>query len=279
MNSLAVPQLFLALLLMPPALAQNTPAPSESTQHPALFLVGDSIMKTGTGNGERGPWGMGYELIPLFDAARIHVYNEGRGGRSSRGYIEEGAWAVVLSRVQPGDYVLIMFGHNDAANSQNYPDRKTLAGVGDETQEIESPVTQAKETIHSYGWYLRQYAQDIQSKGATAIICSPVPRNTWIAGRIKRGFDGYALWAADAARMSGAQFLDLNTLAANRYDALGAERAASYFNDTQHTTKAGAQLNAESVVEGLKRLKDCPLAGFLVGGTPAGKSGVGRNQH
>jgi lysophospholipase L1-like esterase len=250
------------------AFAQAPPA-ATATQHPALFLVGDSIMKTGTGDGERGPWGMGYELVPLFDAARIHVYNEGLGGRSSRGYIEEGAWARVLDRLQPGDYVLVMFGHNDHANSQNYSDRVSLPGTGDETQEIDSPVTHQKKTIHTYGWYLRQYVQDARAKGAAVIICSPVPRNTWSEGKIKRGFDGYASWAADAARMSGAHFIDLNTIAANHFDALGQQGAAPYFNDNQHTTKAGARLNAQSVVEGLKTLKDCPLAGLLSAGAPA----------
>ena len=244
-------RLALTLILLASAASAQTVA--DATRHPALFLVGDSIMKTGAGNGERGPWGMGYELIPLFDAAKIHVYNEGLGGRSSRGYIEEGAWAKVLARLQPGDYVLLMFGHNDAANSQNYPNRVSLPGNGDDTQG----------SIHSYGWYLRQYVQDTKAKGATPILCSPVPRNTWIDGKIKRGFDGYAAWAADAARLSGAQFIDLNTIAANHYDALGREAAAPYFNDNQHTTKAGAQLNARSVVEGLKTLKGLPLAEYL----------------
>ena len=236
----------------------------EPDQHPALYLVGDSIMKTGNRTGERGPWGMGYEIVPLFDPAKIHVYNEGRGGRSSRGYIEEGAWAAIAERLRPGDWVLLMFGHNDAANSENYPDRVSLRGIGDETQEIESPKTHELETIHTYGWYLGRYARDTQSKGATLIICSPVPRNTWVEGRIKRGFDGYASWAADAARMNRARFLDLNTIAANRYDALGQEKSAAYFSDMQHTTKAGARLNAESVKQGLKQLKDCGLAGALL---------------
>ncbi len=154
-----------------------------------------------------------------------------------------------------GDFVIVQFGHNDAANSQNYPDRISIKGNSEETQEIESPVTHRKEVIHTYGWYLRQYVKDVRSKGATIIICSPVPRNTWIEGRIKRGLDGYAQWAAEAAKQSGALFLDLNTIAANRYDALGQERARPYFNDQQHTTKFGARLNAEAVIEGLKQLQ------------------------
>ena len=236
------------------------------TLHPALFLVGDSIMKTGKPPGEHGPWGMGYELIPLFDAAKIHVYNEGAGGRSSRGYIEEGLWAKILERMQPGDFVLAMFGHNDAANSANYPDRTTITGNGDET--IEIGVRDKRKTVHTYGWYLRQYVNDAKSRGVTVILSSPVPRNTWIDGKIKRGFDGYVQWAADAARSSGALFIDLNHLSAERYDALGKEQAAKYFADNQHTTKAGARLNAESVVEGLKQLKDCPLENFLAPGLP-----------
>ncbi len=254
----------------PPSATGAPPAPTAApTLHPALFLVGDSIMKTGNAPGNVGPWGMGYEIIPLFDAAKIHVYNEGAGGRSSRGYIEEGLWGKVVDRLQPGDFVIVMFGHNDAANSANYPNRLTVPGSGDETKEIDSPVSGKKETIHTYGWYMQQYAKDAKTKGATLIICSPVPRNTWVAGKIKRGFDGYAGWAADAAKAAGVQFIDLNTISADKFDALGQQATATYFADNQHTTKAGAKLNAESVIAGIKLLKDNPLTRYLSAAAPA----------
>ena len=103
---------------------------------------------------------------------------------------------------------------------------------------------------------MRQYVQDAKAKGATVIVCSPVPRNTWADGKIKRGFDGYAQWAADAAKASGAFFLDLNTLAADRYDALGQEQTAKYFFDFQHTTKIGAKTECwRFIVEGLKKVE------------------------
>ncbi len=244
----------------------NQPAPKSAdsalvTQHPALFLVGDSIMKTGTGTGDTGPWGYGSELVTMFDPAKIHVYNEGRGGRSSRGYIEEGLWKDVLARMQPGDWVLIDFGHNDAANSQNYPDRISGKGSGDEMSDVDAPG--GKKSVHSYGWYLKQYVKDAAGKGAKVVILSPAPRNRWTDGKIQRGFDGYAQWAAEAAQASGASFIDLNALAADRFDALGQPTAAQIFNDTQHTKKMGARINAESVVAGLKQLKDCPLASCL----------------
>ena len=236
-------------------------APAEPIKHPALFLVGDSIMKTGTGTGERGPWGWGSEVGAFFDAAKLHVYNEGRGGRSTRGYREEGAWAKILEQLQPGDFVLVQFAHNDTANSANYPDRATINSAGEEVVQI--GVGEQRKVIHTYGWYLRQYAADAKAKGVTLIICSPAPRNQWADGKIKRGFDGYAQWAAESAKAAGAPFIDLNTIACERYDALGQEKTRPYFNDPQHTTKLGARLNAECVVAGIKRLKDSPLAGYL----------------
>lgn len=247
--------------------AESAPAPA-NTQHPALFLVGDSITKTGTPPGDTGPWGMGYEIIPLFDAAKIHVYNEGAGGRSSRSYREEGLWAKILERIQPGDFVVLTFGHNDTANSANYPDRTTITGSGEET--VQTGVGDKRQVIHTYGWYLREDVKDARAKGATVIVCSPIPRNSWSGGRIKRGFDGYAAWAATAAHDAGALFLPLNELAAGRYDALGEEKTATYFNDVQHTKKAGARVNAEAFAAGLRELPGCTLKDALL---PAAASG------
>lgn len=54
------------------------------------------------------------------------------------------------------------------------------------------------------------------------------------------------------------------TLAADRFDALGQDKVREIFNDRQHTRKAGARINAECVVEGIRRLRDVPLAAALL---------------
>ncbi|HVT83155.1 MAG TPA: rhamnogalacturonan acetylesterase [Phycisphaerae bacterium] len=244
------------------------------TQHPALFLVGDSIMNTGTGDGSTGPWGWGAEIAGMFDSKKVHVYNEGHGGRSSRGYIEEGLWKQQLARMEKGDFVIVEFGHNDAANSANYPDRISGKGAGDELSDVPAGYGAAAtgtKAVHSYGWYLKQYVKEAKEKGAVVIVCSPVPRNTWAEGKIKRGFDGYVGWAEAAAKESGAFYIDLNKLAADRFDALGQQKTAALFNDNQHTKKAGAKLNAEAVVEGLRGLKECGLKEDLL---PVAASGA-----
>ncbi len=245
-----------------PAPTPPTTTPAPAIQHPALFLIGDSIMNTGTGDGSRGPWGYGAELIPMFDATNIHVYNEARGGRSSRGYIEEGLWAKVLTQLQPGDFLLIQFGHNDAANSANYPDRISAPGDSDDLAPVPGPNNSTK-SVHSYGYYLRQYIADAKAKGASPIVLSPTPRNQWSNGKIKRGFDGYAAWARQAATETNTPFIDLNALVADRLDALGQPAASKLFADTQHSTKPGAHLNAQTLATAIQQLPNSPLAADL----------------
>jgi hypothetical protein len=59
-------------------------------------------------------------------------------------------------------------------------------------------------------------------------------------------------------------FVDLNEIIARRYDALGEAQVEPLFADPHtHTSRAGAELNAECVVAGLKALKGNPLGEYL----------------
>ncbi len=72
-----------------------------------------------------------------------------------------------------------------------------------------------------------------------------------------------------AARTQVAQervgFIDLNEIIARKVRCVkGAEKVEPLFGDEHtHTSRAGAEINADSVVEGLKALKDDPVAGYL----------------
>ena len=123
-----------------PAMRPNPSPPSPPRKHPAL-LPRRRFHHEHRHRHRRThrPWGYGAELIPMFDSQKIHVYNEGKGGRSSRGYIDEGAWKSVLARMEKGDWVLIQFGHNDTKNSANYPDRAVAPGNGDGMADVDGP--------------------------------------------------------------------------------------------------------------------------------------------
>ncbi|MDE3103573.1 MAG: rhamnogalacturonan acetylesterase [Acidobacteriota bacterium] len=232
---------------------------------PTIFLVGDSTVRNGRGDGAGGQWGWGEPLVAFFDPARVNVVNRAIGGRSSRTYITEGHWADTLQRMKAGDIVLIQFGHNDSGPLDDTSRaRGSLPGIGEETREIDNPILKRHEIVHTYGWYLRQYVLETRAKGAVPVVCSPIPRKIWKDGRIARNAGDYGGWARQVAESLHADFLDLNEIIARRYDAMGPAMVETLFADPHtHTTRAGAELNAASVVSGLKALPDAPVTRYL----------------
>jgi rhamnogalacturonan acetylesterase len=263
-NSLfRTPLAYLALLTLG-LLTAFLPRPKT---RPTLFLIGDSTVKNGKGRGDGGLWGWGSFLPAHFDTTRLRIENHALGGTSSRTFRSQGHWAKVLPRIKAGDYVIMQFGHNDSSPvNDTTRARGTIKSNGEQTQDIVNLLTKQPETVHSYGWYLRQFIAEVKAQGATPIVCSPIPRNDWTSGKVNRNATDYGQWAAEAARQGGATFIDLNQLVGNRYDKAGEALVRStYFNTTDHThtIEAGARLNAEAVTEGIRASKSLALRKYL----------------
>lgn len=228
---------------------------------PTVWLVGDSTVRNGRGDGAHNQMGWGDELAPYLDLHKVNVVNRAIGGRSSRTYITEGHWDEVLGMMKPGDIVLIQFGHNDSGPLDDPARaRGTIPGVGDETKDIYNPIMKKQETVHTFGWYLRKYVTDARAKGVTPVLCSQIPRKIWKDGKIVRSTESYAGWTREVAEQMHVDFIPLNEITARKYDALGPAAVEPLFGDPHtHTTAAGAIMNAESVVAGLKALPNDPL--------------------
>lgn len=228
---------------------------------PSLVLLGDSTVRNGRGDGSNGEWGWGEPLAAWVDPEKLNLVNRAIGGLSSRTFRTQGHLARALMLVKPGDCVVLQFGHNDSsAVNDKERARGTLKGAGDATEEITNLLTGRPETVHTYGWYLRQAVREIRAAGATPVICSPVPRKIWKDGRIVRATDSYAGWARQVAEEEKVLFVDLNDRIAVRYEALGETTVNSLFADAHtHTSWAGAELNAAIVAEALR------AAGVVIG--------------
>jgi len=232
---------------------------------PVFWIIGDSTVKNGDGSGRNGLVGWGSVIAPYFDTNKISVRNFALGGRSSRTFITEGHWDKILPDMQPGDYVIMQFGHNDGgALDDTARARGTIKGLGEETKDIYNPIMKKPETVHTFGWYMRKYVSDAKAKAVVSIICSPIPRYSFKDGKVARSENGYGGWAQQTATTTGAFFIDLNAIIADKYDAMGPDKAKEFFpGDHTHTNEAGAKLNAASVIEGLKELKGCDLNKYL----------------
>ncbi len=226
---------------------------------PTLFIAGDSTAAPGDPR-HRG-WGA--VLARYFDPAKLKVINRARGGRSFRTYFHEGLWRQITDHLKPGDFVLIEFGHNDGGRVDGEKYRGDVPGLGEDSQEVLLP-DGALETVHSFGWYARRFVDDVRAKGAVPILCSTTVRNIWNNGKVERGLGPMLGWIKQVAGERKVLFVDHSNLIADRYEALGPERVAKYFPaDHTHTSTAGAVLNAEALIAGLRSLPAPGLTGAL----------------
>ena len=235
--------------------------------NPVLFLVGNSTMRTGTrGNGDNGQWGWGYYMPEYFDDSQITVENHALGGMSSRTFYNR-LWPEVQEGIRKGDWVIIELGHNDNGPYDEGRARASIPGIGKDSLQVTIKETGVKETVYTYGEYMRRFVRDVKRKGAHPILMSLTPRNAWedadstVISRVNKTF---GLWAKQVAKKEKVPFIDLNAITADKFERYGKEKVKyMFYLDRIHTSAFGARENAESAVEGIRNYKGLDLAGML----------------
>ena len=237
---------------------------------PMVFITGDSTVKN-KDQDEDGMWGWGSQAGLIFDPAKITFENVAMAGRSTRSYVREGRWEKVYNALQPGDFVLLQFGHNDICPINDQKERGVIPGTADTCHVYQMEKDGRFELVYSFGWYLKKMIDDTREKGATPILLSLTPRNAWPDGTIERRNDSYGKWYREVVAETGVAFVDVHNISADFLDkkfaskneAKSKSKASKYFNhDHTHTSKIGAQMNARSVAKGLRDLKS-ELANYL----------------
>lgn len=253
---------------------------------PMVFLCGDSTGKNADKEID-GMWGWGSQGYTVFDSTKCVFQNQAKAGRSTRTYIDEARWEEVYNSLEPGDYVLIQFGHNDIGGIDKDKERGVIACAQDTSHVYHLASNGKNKVIYSFGWYIKKMIADAKEKGAHPIVLSFTPRNEWHEGKgevkgsfypvnekkgrfyIERRNDKYIpLWDKQVAEEMGVEFVDVHNITADFLDKQcgkkGKEAAMIYFNhDHTHTSLLGAQTNAQSVAKGLKAIQS-PAASLLL---------------
>ncbi len=124
---------------------------------PRIHIAGDSTAadkETSPPNPERG-WG---QALPQYLLEPGMVINHAQNGRSTKSFIAEGRWQRLVDALQPGDWVIIQFGHNDEKSQD--PARYT-APRGEYTDN------------------LRRFLADVRARDGHPILCTSVARRKW----------------------------------------------------------------------------------------------------
>ncbi|CAM5215210.1 rhamnogalacturonan acetylesterase [Alishewanella longhuensis] len=243
-----------ATLVITPSLA-NAAHASADLPKAKLHLVGDSTMsdKPELAYPERG-WG---QLLPEFTLPQLTIVNHAANGRSTRRFISEGRWQLLVSDVRAGDYVLIQFGHND----QKHDDPVRFAAAeGD------------------YQVFLRRFIQELKDRQAIPMLASSICRRNFSAeGSLKRDLADYATAAAKVAAAEQVAFFDLQQQSCDFIERQGPAGSQPYFIqvpadlyakfpegkiDNTHLTLQGASKIAQLFVRELK-VQQHPLAAYV----------------
>ena len=209
-----------------------------------IHLCGDSTMaekNLSKGNPERG-WGMMFQNF--LDPQAVTVINYAQNGCSTKNFIDRGRWDKVMAALQPGDYVFLQFGHNDA--NENAPDRYA-APWG------------------AYQDNLRRYIDETRQKGGIPVLLTPIARRWFKDGKIDREcHHDYPAAMKAVAEEKGVTLLDITTPTLDWIESLGDEASRPYFmhlargryasapdgkEDNTHTVASGARKVAEIVCD------------------------------
>ncbi|MET9378104.1 rhamnogalacturonan acetylesterase [Streptomyces sp. NPDC002992] len=189
-----------------------------------LYIAGDSTaaQKYADAAPETG-WGM---ALPFFLHQDVAVANHAINGRSTKSFLDEGRLDAILERIQPGDLLLIQFGHND--------------------QKITDP-TRYTEPWTGYQDNLRRYIAGARERGAVPVLATSVERRKFDAnGTALRTLGEYPASMREVAREEGLALLDLQELSLALWQKLGPETTKTYFNwtpteqDNTHFNPPGA---------------------------------------
>ncbi|TLM84249.1 pectinesterase family protein [Pseudarthrobacter sp. NamE5] len=189
------------------ATARPVVAPRPGRPKPVIFVVGDST-SSAYQHSERPRAGWG-QALPLLLGPQAAVFDYAWSGASSKSFADAGLLDEVLDMLQPGDYLLISFGHNDEKVQD--PARGT------------DPQTTFKE-------YLQKYIGGAAERGARPVLVTPVERRRFSALGVAQDSHGaYPQAVRELAAATGTPLVDLTVLSKDLWQQLGAEGTKSHF--------------------------------------------------
>ena len=151
-----------------------------------VHTIGDSTMATydESTTVTRG-WG---QMFQQFFKGDITVNNRAKNGASSKSfYMESPYWQSVKKQIEPGDYVLIQFAHNDEKSNGCDGDelKAYYKSIGDEAK-ANSTDYRGTTASGTYKQYLRKYIEETRALGATPVLVGAICRKYFDGNTIRR---------------------------------------------------------------------------------------------
>lgn len=213
-----------------------------------IYIAGDStaaIKEPET----RPETGWGECLQDFFDTTKVKVVDTAKNGRSTKSFIAENRLAAIDQTIQPDDYLLIQFGHND--------------------QKLEDP-ERGTQPFGDFQTNLKQFIDVARQHQATPILITSFTRRQYIAHSEKINpmtLGDYPEAMRQLAAREHVLLLDLNMISRDFLNQHSVTETEKYFlhlqpgefpnypegrDDDTHSSPLGAKANAQMVIHAIQ---------------------------
>jgi lysophospholipase L1-like esterase len=220
-----------------------------------IYIAGDSTaaIKLPEKRPETG-WG---EAFQSYFKENVKIENRAINGRSTKSFINEGHLAAIEKSIQPGDYLIIQFGHND--------------------QKLEDP----ERGTHPYGDYqdnLFQFIQAAYQKNAYPLLLTSVTRRKFEDDSIDiMSVGDFPQAMIQFAEKYQVPVLDIHKITNEFMGKIGNEESKKYYlhvalgqsenypegiTDNTHFNEEGAKAVAQLIIKAIKQ-SELPLKNLL----------------
>lgn len=215
-----------------------------------IYMIGDSTMQYNNYNTyPQTGWG---QVLHLFAHEDVRIYDYAKNGRSTKSFIDEGRFDLVLSKLQEGDFVICQFGHNDEKKTD--PNRYTTPDG-------------------TYIDNLKYFYDEVTKRGCGFVLATSISRRKFVDGVCVDSHLGYPQAMMKFARENNIVCVDLNQITLDLYNHLGEEKTKKFHmifpantypnymegkDDGSHLRYEGAVCIAELFVKNLKK-ENTPL--------------------
>lgn len=208
---------------------------------PTIYIAGDSTVV----DQDKEPWAAWGQMLPVFLKNSAVVSNQAESGETTKSFVSERRLAKVMSTIQPGDYLMVQFGHNDQKPGNGYVPAETMF----------------KDFLHSY-------IEQAHAKGAEVILVTPMNRRNFDdAGHIEQTLGDFPKALREVASEQHLGLIDLNAMSKTLYESLGPDGTLHAFvhypantfpdqveelKDNTHFNAYGAYLLAQCIVQSIE---------------------------
>jgi pectinesterase len=171
-----------------------------------IWAAGDSTASTYADT--RAPRAGWAQALEVFTTDRVAIENRAWSGASSKSHTDRGVLDAIAAGIEPGDWLLISFGHNDSKLDD--PNRGT------------DPYT-------TYQQYLRGYIDVARLHRANPVLVTSVERRRFKEGKPVESLGEYPEAMRALAEEEGVPLIDLQAASLALWAQLGEERTKDYF--------------------------------------------------